>query len=186
MCEVPVISASGKTASEACFVRLQKWSRDSVLTFVPPDGHFTLMEYRYALPSSGIANTRQIPVPFTLVPTILVSENGGGPYFSLTMRLLTMVYLNIGTFDFTLSSRLSTRLIERITIELYLGDDATGANCTVSSGASWGFNPKTRVWSPFTNLLVPSSYLAMKTLSWEILKAPQGSSHNLRGTFSAP
>ncbi|KAI5124765.1 hypothetical protein M0805_005399 [Coniferiporia weirii] len=129
-------------------VRLQRWSRDRALSFVPPDGRFELMNYRY-VPSalSSTVNTRQIPVPFSFSPTVTVEENGG-------------------TLNFTLTSRLSTRLIERLTVDLYLGAGATGANCTVSSGATWGFDPKTLI------------------LRWEIQKAPQGSSHTLRGTYT--
>ncbi len=50
-----------------------------------------------------------------------------------------------GVIDLTLTSRLSTRLIERIVVELQLGRGVTGASCTVSSGATWGFDPKARV-----------------------------------------
>ncbi|EJD01288.1 clathrin adaptor, mu subunit [Fomitiporia mediterranea MF3/22] len=129
-------------------VRLQRWLRDKAVSFVPPDGRFVLMDYQYIpVPSSGAINARPLPVPFSLLPTIKIDENGG-------------------SFDFVLTSRLSTRVIDRLTVELCLGDSATGANCTVSSGASWGFDPKTR------------------KLRWEILKAPQGASHNLRGSFS--
>ncbi|THH12324.1 hypothetical protein EW145_g85 [Phellinidium pouzarii] len=128
--------------------RLQRWSRDKALSFVPPDGWFELMNYRYASSAaSSIVNMRQIPVPFSLLPSISIEESGG-------------------TLNFTLTSRLSTRLIERLTVDLYLGASATGASCTVSSGATWGFDPKTL------------------TLRWEIQKAPQGSSHTLRGTFT--
>lgn len=51
------------------------------------------MEYRYASSATGIASTRQIPVPFTLIPTIVVSENGGESYSSSIMCLLTVICL---------------------------------------------------------------------------------------------
>jgi len=130
-------------------VRLQRWIRDKALSFVPPDGRFTLMEYRYAPSTSNtIGNARQLSIPFTLSPTITLTENGG-------------------TFDMTLTPRLSTRIIEQISIELYLGESATGVNCVVSSGASWGFDPKTL------------------TLRWDVTKVPQGSANTLRGTFAS-
>lgn len=131
-------------------VRLQKWIRDRSLSFVPPDGRFTLMEYRFAPSGSGVVgnNIRQIPVPFSLSPHVVLSDNGG-------------------TLDLTVTSKLSSRPTERLIVKLYLGEGATGSNCTVSSGATWGFDPKTL------------------TLTWEISKAPQGSSHTLRGTFSS-
>ncbi|KLO16382.1 clathrin adaptor, mu subunit [Schizopora paradoxa] len=130
-------------------VRLQKWSKDKMLSFVPPDGSFVLMEFRYSPVVSGVVSApRPIPLPFTLTPSITLSENGG-------------------VIDLTLTSRLSARVIERIVVELVLGRGVTGASCTVSSGATWGFDPKAR------------------RLRWEIQKAPQGASYSLRGTFSA-
>lgn len=129
-------------------VRLQRWTRDKSLSFVPPDGRFVLMDYRYApAPTSAAVTPRPIPVPFSLVPIISLESNGG-------------------SLNFTLTSRLSTRVMERITVELHLGEGAVGSNCVVSSGATWGFDPKTH------------------RLKWEIRKAPQGSSHTLRGSFT--
>ncbi|PAV21129.1 clathrin adaptor mu subunit [Pyrrhoderma noxium] len=129
-------------------VRLQRWTRDKSLSFVPPDGRFVLMDYRYApAPNSAAVTPRPIPVPFSLAPAISLESNGG-------------------SLNFTLTSRLSTRVMERLTVELHLGQGAVGANCVVSSGATWGFDPKTH------------------RLKWEIRKAPQGSSHTLRGSFT--
>lgn len=34
------------------------------------------MNYRYA-PSSEVLNSRQLPVPFTLTPSVVLTENGG-------------------------------------------------------------------------------------------------------------
>ncbi|OCB87463.1 clathrin adaptor, mu subunit [Sanghuangporus baumii] len=108
-------------------VRLQRWLRDKAISFVPPDGRFVLMDYRHSpVPTFSVVNTRHLPVPFSLVPIIKIEEHGG-------------------SLDFTLTSRLSTRQIERLTVELCLGDGTTGASCTVSSGASWGFDPRTRM-----------------------------------------
>lgn len=60
------------------YARLQRWSRDKMLSFVPPDGRFVLMGYRYApIPSSGAVSARHIPVPVSLLPTIKMEENGG-------------------------------------------------------------------------------------------------------------
>ena len=63
------------------FWRLQRRKRDEVLSFVSPDGKLTLMEYRYLLPTSKSLSVPsvQIPVPFTLKPTITVEESGGMP-----------------------------------------------------------------------------------------------------------
>lgn len=65
--------------------------------------------------------------------------------FESTILAYTKDYDLIGALDLTLTSRLSAQSIEQITVELFLGEGATGGNCTVSSGASWGFDPKTLV-----------------------------------------
>ncbi|KAI0922027.1 hypothetical protein AcW1_004151 [Taiwanofungus camphoratus] len=126
-------------------IRLQRWSRDKTLSFVPPDGRFKLMEYRYA-PTSASA-MHQVAVPFTLRPGVEVEENGG-------------------TFDLTFVSRLTTRAMENVSVELYLGAGASGASCITSHNASWAFDPKTL------------------TLRWELKNVPPSSSCTLRGSFT--
>lgn len=51
--------------------------------------------------------------------------------------LLTFTTMRIGTLDLTLTSRLSSRAIENLSAELYLGEEATGASC-MTSGGQWG------------------------------------------------
>lgn len=108
--------------------RLQRWSRDRVLSFVPPDGKFKLMDYRYT-PATASAIS-QTSVPFILRTGVSVDEHGG-------------------SIDLTLSSRLTTRSMENVYVELYLGEGATGASCSASHGASWTYNPKTSVSDSF-------------------------------------
>jgi hypothetical protein len=62
--------------------RLQRWIRDKTLSFVPPDGNFTLMDYRVgsALGGGGGSATSQAQphvIPFTMNKDIEISENGG-------------------------------------------------------------------------------------------------------------
>ncbi|KAI0637697.1 clathrin adaptor mu subunit [Trametes polyzona] len=127
-------------------IRLQRWARDKVLSFVPPDGKFKLMEYRYTPVSASSMN--QVSVPFILRPMVKVDEHGG-------------------TIDVTLSSRLTTRTMENVVVELYLGQGATGASCMVSHGASWSFNPKTSM------------------LIWELKAVVTSANYSLRGTFTS-
>ncbi|TBU22047.1 clathrin adaptor mu subunit [Dichomitus squalens] len=127
-------------------VRLQRWSRDKVLSFVPPDGKFKLMDYRYA-PATASA-VAQTSIPFMLRPTVQIDEHGG-------------------SVDLTLSSRLTTRSMENVFVELYLGDGASGASCTASHGASWSYSPKTQ------------------TLVWELKQVVPSANYNIRGTFSS-
>jgi AP-3 complex subunit mu len=57
---------------------LQRWASDKTLSFVPPDGKFVLMEYRYS-PASGTAglNRDMVPVPFTMKSNIEISDHTG-------------------------------------------------------------------------------------------------------------
>ncbi|KAH9894152.1 clathrin adaptor mu subunit [Cubamyces lactineus] len=127
-------------------VRLQRWSRDKVLSFVPPDGKFKLMEYRYAPVSASSLN--QVSVPFILRPTVKVDDHGG-------------------SIEAVLSSRLTTRTMENVFVELYLGEGATGASCLASHNASWSFNPRTL------------------NLVWELKTVVPSASYTLRGTFTS-
>ncbi|KAI0079752.1 clathrin adaptor mu subunit [Panus rudis PR-1116 ss-1] len=124
-------------------VRLQKWSRDKQLSFVPPDGRFVLMEYRYAKEM-----THPSPLPCILKSSVTSDEKGS-------------------SLDITISSRLTTKLLENVTVTLFLGECVTSANFAVSNNASWAFEPKTRI------------------LRWEMKAIAPSSSYNLRGTFSS-
>ncbi|KAI0334884.1 clathrin adaptor mu subunit [Cubamyces sp. BRFM 1775] len=127
-------------------VRLQRWSRDKVLSFVPPDGKFKLMEYRYTPVSASSLN--QVSVPFILRPTVKVEDHGG-------------------SIEVVLSSRLTTRTMENVFVELYLGEGATGASCLASHNASWSFNPRTL------------------SLVWELKTVVPSASYTLRGSFTS-
>ncbi|KAL7282033.1 hypothetical protein ACG7TL_003500 [Trametes sanguinea] len=93
-------------------VRLQRWARDKVLSFVPPDGKFKLMEYRYVPISASSLN--QVSVPFILRPAVQVDEHGG-------------------SIELTFSSRLTTRTMENHIMEFQPKDIDLGLG-TESSG----------------------------------------------------
>ncbi|EIN10787.1 clathrin adaptor mu subunit [Punctularia strigosozonata HHB-11173 SS5] len=144
--------ANAKVIDDCSFhpcVRLQRWARDKSLSFVPPDGRFTLMQYRYVPTTSSAAITSPaiVPVPFNLKPVVRLDDSGG-------------------TLDVTLASRLPGKPIDRVSVELYLGQGATAANLVASGDSSWGFDPKTL------------------TLKWETSNLTS-SGVTLRGTFSS-
>ena len=65
---------------------LQRWTRDKSLSFVPPDGHFILLDYRYAPSGSAVIGTSTpglrgelVPVPIVLKTSIEINEFGGMP-----------------------------------------------------------------------------------------------------------
>ncbi|KAJ7283365.1 Mu homology domain-containing protein [Mycena rebaudengoi] len=159
-------------------VRLQRWKRDKSLSFVPPDGHFTLAEYRFT-PSASATSARfqaagatpgslsskdSIALPFILKPAVELTQGGG-------------------TFDFRLTSRIPSQAIESLVAEMYLGDGAGGVKCVASRGdggrgmgpdsgssgsaSSWAFDPKKMV------------------VRWEIPVVPPSSTWSLRGSFTS-
>ncbi|KAK7696571.1 hypothetical protein QCA50_001229 [Cerrena zonata] len=124
-------------------VRLQRWTRDKHLSFVPPDGKFILMEYNYT--PGGV---HHVAVPFALKPLIKCEENGG-------------------TIDVTMTSRLTTKALENVRVELYLGEGTTTATCIATNNASWNFDPRTRI------------------LHWDIKAVSASSTYSLKGPFSS-
>ena len=73
-----------------CFISsLHRWSRDKVFSFVPPDGKFTLAEYRYSpntripatsssAPSIGTTVVKDnVPIPFSLKTNFDLQEYSG-------------------------------------------------------------------------------------------------------------
>ena len=114
---------------DTCFhpcVRLARWNASQSLSFVPPDGKFTLMQYRLATPSSTF-------LPLQLKPVITLGSTGGA-------------------FQLTMSSRNpSSRPLENVKLLLKLGPTATSVQATISGGSSkkdedlpggrWEFDP---------------------------------------------
>lgn len=113
---------------------------------MPPDGKFKLMDYRYTPATTSAVAQTSIPLVFR--PTVQIDEHGG-------------------TIDVTLSSRLTTRTMENVLVELYLGEATSGASCIASHNASWTYSPKTQA------------------LVWEIKQVMPSANYNLRGTFSS-
>ncbi|KAF5393586.1 hypothetical protein D9757_000394 [Collybiopsis confluens] len=157
-------------------VRLQRWNRDKILSFVPPDGRFTLMDYTYSsspVPSQSHVHALargNVALPFVIKANVELEDTGG-------------------SFDVTLTSRYSTHALENVIAEMHLGTGAGGIRCSVSrgsggggfinaggsrkldtsgtsSGASWSFDSKRMV------------------LRWEIPIVSPSSSWSLHGSFS--
>ena len=147
--------------------RLRRWQRDKVLSFVPPDGRFTLMEYRYVPPTSRSlsAPSAQVPVPFTLKPIVTI-EQGGGTSSHDYPPLRTHRPIS-GSFNVSLTSRLSTRLFDEVAVEFDLGDGSSGVNCTASHGTSWSFDSRTL------------------KIRWDLKNVPPSGTHTLRGSWAS-
>ncbi|KAJ6538962.1 Mu homology domain-containing protein [Mycena capillaripes] len=163
-------------------VRLQRWKRDSSLSFVPPDGHFTLAEYRFTpsasatsarfmsagAPPAALSAKENVPIPFLLKPTVELTDSGG-------------------TFEFKLTSRMPSQAMESLVAEMYLGEGAGGVKCVPSRGdgggnigrrmpdvASSGSASGSWTWDP-----------KKMVVRWEIPVVPPSSVWMLRGSFTS-
>ena len=156
-----------KQTLSRCPRRLQRWKRDKALSFVPPDGRFTLMEYQYLPPTSRSlsAPSTQVSVPLALVPTVAIEEDGGMPN-QKHQPYFTNDHIS-GTFSVSLTSRLSTRLLDEVAVEFYLGDGSSGVNCTASHGTSWSFDSRT------------------SKVRWDLKNVPPSGTHSLRGSWAS-
>ncbi|KAG8862132.1 hypothetical protein FRB96_002162 [Tulasnella sp. 330] len=148
---------------DAMIARLQRFSKDSTLSFVPPDGNFPLMDYRVspaamkktsALGTGGVGSQIGIEaVPLSLKSTIDISERGGSFTLTLTPRPQAM---------------LRVQALEQVSISVSLGSGTIGANCSLSyasggqgaggmrdrekeerASGSWAWEPKEKVQSHF-------------------------------------
>jgi AP-3 complex subunit mu len=98
------------------------------------------MSYRYQP-----TGTHPVAVPFTLKASVSIDENKGQTSFFCTHMNAVLLTTIEGTFDITLSSRLTTRTFEKIAVEWYLGDGASGVSCNASNASSWTFDARSRV-----------------------------------------
>jgi len=126
---------------------LQRWARDRSLSFVPPDGRFTLAEYRYApkntsirlvgpsTPSMPVMNVVKdiVPLPFTVKASVELEDHGG--IYSLVYVMGYTFTCSAGAFDITFTSRLTTRAIESLVAEMHLGEGAGGLKCIAAQGS---------------------------------------------------
>ncbi|KAF8313048.1 clathrin adaptor mu subunit [Clavulina sp. PMI_390] len=98
-------------------VRIARFISKRELSFVPPDGSFTLMEYRVdRTAGSHISATGMIPI--TLKPIVQINDDGG-------------------TFDISATSKLpSNRALENVTVSFYLGEGSGSVTATMGLGIS--------------------------------------------------
>ncbi|WWC60961.1 uncharacterized protein I303_103538 [Kwoniella dejecticola CBS 10117] len=135
--------ANPKVLDECAFhpcIRYNKWEKSRILSFIPPDGKFRLLEYQ------AVASTSKNQIPIGVKANLVVEPNGG-------------------RFSITLSSRLSGRPLEDIVLSIYLGKGATAASATAQGdrkpigvrteesvadghvgGGTWQFDPHTQVF----------------------------------------
>ncbi|GLB33446.1 putative adaptor complexes medium subunit family protein [Lyophyllum shimeji] len=158
-------------------VRLKRWKESKVLSFVPPDGRFVLAEYRYA-PGSTAAAARFVNTPAPTAPPLnLTRDNVPVPF---TIKSAVDLEDNGGSFDITLTSRLTTRDIEHLIAEMHLGEGAGGIKCVTARGGAAdrygrGVEGVGAAWSFDSD---------KKILRWEIPVVSPSSSWSLRGSFT--
>lgn len=69
-------------------VRLARYAHDKAISFIPPDGQFTLMTFRVPGASSGGAHlTHNLNVPLHIQPSISFTETGGKVHITVAPRI---------------------------------------------------------------------------------------------------
>jgi len=136
-----------------------------------------LAEYRYA-PNPAAATARFVNSSTPAVPALnLARDNVPVPF---TLKTAVELEDNGGSFNITLTSRLTTREIEHLVAEMHLGEGAGGIKCVTARGgaadrygrgvegvgASWAFDSNKKI------------------LRWEIPVVSPSSSWSLRGSFT--
>ena len=75
------ITVEGLHSYDLCSFSLQRWSRDKIFSFVPPDGKFILAEYRYAPNLSNLSTLGRISAPSsTSAPLSVAKDNVPIPF----------------------------------------------------------------------------------------------------------
>ncbi|KAH8556450.1 Mu homology domain-containing protein [Umbelopsis sp. PMI_123] len=99
-------------------VRYQKWESDKILSFVPPDGHFSLMSYRVNLPQQQI-------LPLQVKPQFYNTANGG-------------------KFDLSINPRSTDgKPIEKVVVTIPMSKGTTSVNATCNVG-QYMYDPVTK------------------------------------------
>jgi len=156
------------------WTRLQRWAHNRTLSFIPPDGKFVLVEYRYSPTSSSSTTSPQsltnvaqenVPIPFAVKSEYDIEDNSGMVNISRILAYL-FAFNEVASFNLTLTSRLSTKPLQNVVVELNLGEGASGIKCVASrgtgglgrggvsmnkgvvgnSGASWAFDARQKVY----------------------------------------
>lgn len=110
-------------------VRYSKWQRESVISFVPPDGTFELATYRPAMASTLAASSNNL-IPLTLKPAI--SLEGAIGKFSVSVLLR-----NTGG-----------RPLEDLVVTLPLPHTTSGCNVSMCNGGNFYYDVKSQslIW----------------------------------------
>ncbi|KAE9403794.1 clathrin adaptor mu subunit [Gymnopus androsaceus JB14] len=157
---------------------LLRWNRDKLLSFVPPDGRFTLMDYTYSPNASQFQSQSQalttarsnVALPFVIKTAVELEESGA-------------------SFDVVLTSRYSTHALENVVAEMHLGQGAVGVRCSVSRGSGGGGfinagGSRSLDTSGVSNGASWSFDSKRMVLRWEISIVSPSSSWSLHGAFS--
>lgn len=107
------------------------------------------MDYRLGSTlGSGSATTQANAVPFTMNNDIEISENGGEAHRHPFVQGLPLTEICKGSLDLSFVPRLlsTSRTLDNVSIQLFLGDGATGANCMTTGPGGWMYDVRERVW----------------------------------------
>jgi AP-3 complex subunit mu len=105
--------------------RLPKWTKDKMLSFVPPDGRFTLMEYR--LGTTGTAVASMATIPFSMKSSIELLDN------SANVDLIFQPGFG------------KSKGLQSVLVEWYLGKAVTTSSWIPGGGGTCTFETRTGV-----------------------------------------
>ncbi|KAJ7590738.1 Mu homology domain-containing protein [Mycena floridula] len=145
-------------------VRLQRWIRDHVLSFVPPDGKFVLFDYRYLSNPGTLTGRDATPLPFAIKASLTAELNASY------------------AFEISFISRLNTHTFDNLVGEIYLGQGAGAIKCTSSRGHGGFGNSTTEGKTSSSSWVFDSRRMVLK---WEIPHVPPSSTWLLRGSFTS-
>ncbi|KAN0140296.1 hypothetical protein V8E53_002192 [Lactarius tabidus] len=137
---VKFVLPSRRRAPHKPSTQIKSFAQPRVLSFVPPDGRFTLMEYRFdpsankpgARPALTAAAAAQVHVQ---VPFVVRHTPHHRPRRCVLPPLpspSTPTNHYPGAFELTFTSRAGT--LENVAVKLYLGSGETGATSTGATG----------------------------------------------------
>ncbi|KAK4057449.1 hypothetical protein OIO90_001518 [Microbotryomycetes sp. JL221] len=106
-------------------VRFGKWNKDKLISFVPPDGSFNLMQYQVG----GLVKTSSAS------PMASLSTASANAILPLSIQSTVTHGSQGGSFSITMNSKTSySRPLTNIQLRLDLGRGANGVQATVSGG----------------------------------------------------
>jgi AP-3 complex subunit mu len=90
---------------------------------------------------------------------------------------------NSATLDITLATR-SRDILENVSVDFVAGPGVSGANCTVSAGSKWAFDPRESV-SWYASSFLSADFNLLQLIRWDIASVTPSSTHSFKCSFAS-